>query len=230
MKTKSSLTVSESENFNSKTPSTLAQLLDIDSQLSAQEDQLRTQLESIQQKRNSLKVVIGLFAEADKAKVTNSIKESIPQANTKKQLENIDESMAVSQTIPNELPIALESKKGKKTASPSKPKSQTKKTQSKKTVKQTPGWQQYLLDEFRNSSLPQAISSVIKSQPERVWDINAVAEAIFVDKIPHEVKKKVRLQITNLLAQGARENKWYRGQQGFYTMSKEAAKLSSTET
>ncbi|NJM87549.1 MAG: hypothetical protein HC847_10480 [Hydrococcus sp. RU_2_2] len=117
MKTKSSLTVSESENFNSKTPSTLAQLLDIDSQLSAQEDQLRTQLESIQQKRNSLKVVIGLFAEADKAKVTNSIKESIPQANTKKQLENIDESMAVSQTIPNELPIALESKKGKNSVS-----------------------------------------------------------------------------------------------------------------
>lgn len=77
--------------------------------------------------------------------------------------------------------------------------------------------------EFRNSSLPQAIAEVIHSQAERVWDISAVVDAIFVEHIPVEVKKKVRLQITNLLATEARENKWYRGQQGSYTMSKEAA-------
>jgi hypothetical protein len=35
--------------------------------------------------------------------------------------------------------------------------------------------------------------------------------------------EKVRLQITNLLGTGARENKWYRGQQGSYTLSPEIA-------
>jgi hypothetical protein len=64
---------------------------------------------------------------------------------------------------------------------------------------------------------------VLHSQAERVWDISAVVDEIFIEEIPVEVKKKVRFQITNLLATGARENKWYRGQQGSYTLSKEAA-------
>jgi hypothetical protein len=80
-----------------------------------------------------------------------------------------------------------------------------------------------LRSEFRNSSLPQAIASVIHSETERVWDIPSVVDAIFVESIPVEVKKKVRLQITNLLAEGVRENKWEREQQGSYTMSPEAA-------
>jgi hypothetical protein len=129
---------------------------------------------------------------------------------------------SVSQTSTDEspipAPIAPASKQGKKTVSSSK-KSQTRKTQPSKTVKQAPGWQQYLREEFRNSSLPQAISSVLHSQTERVWDIPSVVDAIFVESIPVEIKKKVRFQITNLLATGARENKWYRGQQGSYTMS-----------
>jgi hypothetical protein len=76
-----------------------------------------------------------------------------------------------------------------------------------------------LRSEFRNSSLPQAIAEVIHSQPERIWDIRAVVDAIFVEQIPQDVKKKVRFQITNLLATGARENKWERRQQGSYTIA-----------
>jgi hypothetical protein len=216
--------VPEPETLNSTTSSTQAQLLEIDTQLSMQESQLLAQLESIQQKRQSLQVVIGLFKETDKATVT-SIEETIltPQA------PSVEEKKAVSQTNKDDLLSAAlpttASKKGKKTGSSAK-KSQTRKSQTSKskTVKQSLGWQQYLREDFRNSSLPHAISEVIHSQPERVWDISAVVDAIFVSEIPHAVKKKVRLQITNLLAQGARENKWYRGQQGSYTLSGKAAK------
>jgi len=51
-----------------------------------------------------------------------------------------------------------------------------------------------------------AIASVLHSDVKRIWDIATVVDTIFVEKIPLEVKKKVRLQITNLLASGAREN------------------------
>jgi hypothetical protein len=170
----------------------------------------------------SLQVVISLFNEADKADVT-----PIEEKATTPQVQSVSENSLFSQTDKDKLPIttsvASASTQRKKTVSSSK-KSQTRKTQISKTAKKSPGWQQYLRSEFRNSSLPQAISSVLHAQPDRVWDINAVAEAIFVEQIPVEVKKKVRLQITNLLAQGARENKWHRGQQGSYTLSGQAAK------
>jgi hypothetical protein len=214
--------VPKSQSSAPTTDSTLAQLLAIDSQLSSQEDQFRAQLESLQQKRQSLQVVISLFGEAELAHVASPIEEkaSTPQA------QSIEENSSVSQTStdssPMTAPLAPASTKRKKTVSSSK-KSQARKTQPSKTVRQTPGWQQYLRSEFRNSSLPQAIASVIHSETERVWDIPSVVDAIFVESIPVEVKKKVRLQITNLLAEGVRENKWEREQQGSYTMSPEAA-------
>ena len=219
--TKKLLTVPESPSPAPTTDPTLAQLLAIDSQLSSQEATLRERIESIQQKRQSLQVVISLFGEADQTNVTSiEEKASTPPA------QSVEKNSAVSPTSTDESPrvarLAPASKQGKKTVSSSK-KSQTRKTQSKKATKQVPSWQQYLREDFRNSSLPQAISSVIHSQSERVWEISAVVDAIFVEKIPVEVKKKVRLQITNLLATGVRENKWYRGQQGSYTMSPEAA-------
>jgi hypothetical protein len=213
------LTVPDSQSPAPTTSSTLAQLLAIDSQLSVQEASLRAQLESLQLKRQSLQVVISLFGEVDKTHVASPIEEkaSTPQA------QSIEENSSVSPTstdkLPMTAPLAPASTKRKKTVSSSK-KSQARKTQTSKTAKQPPGWQQYLREEFRNSSLPQAISEVIHSQPERVWEISAVVDALFREEIPLEVKKKVRLQITNLLAQGARENKWYRGQQGSYTLSK----------
>lgn len=217
----------ESQNSVPTTNSTLAQLLEIDLQLSIQEAQLRSQLESLQHKRNSLKVVISLFNETDKTHVAAPIEEKTSTPQAQKQPESVDKSQAFVELEPQESqttssPTPASTKENKKGTSSSK-KSQARKTKTSKTTKPVVGWQQYLREEFRNSSLPRAISSVLHSQAERVWDIAAVVEAIFVEEIPQEVKKKVRLQITNLLATGARENKWYRGQQGSYTLSKEAA-------
>jgi hypothetical protein len=218
--------VPESQNFIPTSESTLAQLLDVDSQLSVQEVQLRSQLESVQEKRKSLQVVIDLFSQVDRANV-----ESIKTNPSTPQTQTIEENLVVSQPntdeSPDVAPPAPAPKKGKKTAKSASKKNPTQKTQTSKTTKQTPGWQHYLREEFRNRSLPQAISSVLESEVERIWDSSAVVEAIFIEEIPQEVKKKVRLQINNLLAIGARENKWERGQQGCYTLSKEVAEAQN---
>jgi hypothetical protein len=53
-----------SQPSNSSSNSALTQLLEVDAQLAAQEAQLSTQLQSVQEKRKSLKTVIDLFAPA----------------------------------------------------------------------------------------------------------------------------------------------------------------------
>ena len=215
----------DSQNFDTST-NTLTQLIAIDSQLSVQEAQLLSQLKSIQEKRKSLQVVISLFTGADKTDVV-----ARPQAQTEKPPETVDESQAIFASDAQESPqITPALKKGTTTVSFSHRKSQSRKKQTSKAVKHSPRWQQYLVQDFRNSSLPQAISLVLQSQAERVWEISSVIEAIFVKEMPQEVRNKVRHQITNLLAQGVKENKWYRGQQGSYTMSSQAAQLASTGT
>ncbi len=39
---------------------------------------------------------------------------------------------------------------------------------------------------------------------------------------------KARRQVTNILSDGARKNKWYRGQLGYYSMSKASAKARAS--
>ena len=217
----------DSQNSADSNQSTLAQLLEIDSQLDSQEAQLRSQLESIQEKRQSLQVVISLFTGADKTEVAPlEEKASLQVAQTDKEPEHIKESQAVFESDKDELPTTSPTtpgaKKGKKAATSSQKKSRTRKTKPNRAAKQAPGWQPYLRAEFSNSSLPQAVSSVLESQTERVWEITALIEALFVKQIPQEVKKKVRHQITNILIQGVRDNKWYRPEQGAYTMSRES--------
>lgn len=118
--TKTLFTVPESENFDPTTKSTLAQLLEIDSQLSAREAQLRSQLESLQKKRQSIQVVIALFGETDKTDVADDLEEKIPtiQAQIEKQPESVKENLAVSQARADKPPSVASSvsasNKGKK--------------------------------------------------------------------------------------------------------------------
>jgi hypothetical protein len=127
--------VSKTEKIDPITESTLAQLLDVYSQLSTQEAQLQEQLESIQQKRQSLQVVIDLFSKTEKAHVADSEEEAIatPQPPTEKQLESVEEKIAPPQTTSQSqtsAPSLTETSKGQKTIS-SKKKSQAKKSYPK---------------------------------------------------------------------------------------------------
>jgi len=53
--------VPNSQDFDQSANSTLTKLLEVDAQLAAQEAELLSQLESVQEKRQSLKTVVSLF-------------------------------------------------------------------------------------------------------------------------------------------------------------------------
>ncbi len=117
----------------------------------------------------------------------------------------------------------------KKTVPSTVKKNQTTKfTRPTKATKTASGWQRYVQAEFSHTSLPSAVSLVLQREAEQVFDIPAVVKAIFGDKLPPEVESKARRQVTNILSDGARKNKWYRGQLGSYSMSKAAAKAKAS--
>ena len=115
----------------------------------------------------------------------------------------------------------------KKASSPAEGNKNTQVKRPTKVAHKGSGWQDYMRDEFRQSSLPEAVYSVLQREVDKVFEISALVNAIFVDELPLELESKVRRQATNILSEGARKNKWYRGQLGQYSMSKAAAKAKS---
>jgi hypothetical protein len=228
-----------SQGFDQTSNSTLAKLLEVDSELAVQEAELLSQLEPIQEKRRSLKTVISLFTKAD-TPATVPVKEpaQTPPAETDKELEPVGENLAAlpletskataTAEPGTEAAVDTESKGAKQTA-PSAPRRNktTRFTQKAKAAKEAPGWQQYMREEFSNTSLSEAVYTVLQRGADKVFEIPAIVNAIFVDALPTEVGTKARRQVTNILSEGARKNKWYRGQLGYYSMSRTAAQANS---
>ena len=94
--------------------------------------------------------------------------------------------------------------------------------QKANTTSRGSGWHDYLREEFSQTSLPEAVYSVLQRSFDQVFEIPALMNTIFVDSLPTEIASKVRRQITNILSEGARKNRWYRGQLGRYSMSRAA--------
>lgn len=121
-----------------------------------------------------------------------------------------------------------ESEVAEKTAPSSTRRNKTQKvTHRPKAAKIASGWQDYVREEFSNASLPKAVALVLQRGADEVLEIPAIVNAIFVDEIPKSVVEKARRQVTNILSNDARKNKWYRGQLGQYSMSRAAAEANS---
>ncbi len=217
---------------NQTASSTLAKLLEVDSELAVTEADLLSQLESVQEKRRSLKTVLSIFTkEADTpGTAVESSVQNLPVEDSRK-LEPVLEDLATSQLDTSGItataePLAAPTTKseGAKTARSSTKKSKTTTKQKAGVANIASGWQPYVREEFNNISLPSAVHAVLQREAERVFEIPAVMNTIFVDDLPTEAGSKARRQITNILSNGALKNKWYRGQLGFYSMSKAAAK------
>ena len=219
--------------------STLTKLLEVDSELAIQEGELLSELKSVQEKRRSLKIVLSLFSEADTQK-TVPIEEPVQTdvAEIGNEVEPVDSDLAspALETSPEiataqaetEAASDTESNGAKTTVSyPNRRNKTTKFTRPLKVTKKASGWQQYVRDEFRNASLSDAVSLVLQRQFDQVFAIPAIVNSIFVDELPQEVGNKARRQVTNILSEGARKNKWYRGQLGYYSMSRAAAEANS---
>ena len=210
----------------------LTKLLEIDLELAVQEAELMVQLEGVQEKRRSLKAVINMFTPAD-TPATAPPKEPIeaPPAETSREPKQVAEELAapplesstVTYTADSKIAAALDPEfKGAAKTTPSTRSNKTTKTTTK-VAKKAPSWQKYMRGEFGKASLPEAVSTVLKRQPDQVFEIPAIVNAIFTNELPTQPRSNVRRQITNILSEGVKDNKWYRGKSGYYSISKAAA-------
>jgi len=227
--------VQESQRFDQTSDPTLAKLLEVDSQLVAQEAELSAKLQDIQGKRRSLKTVISMFTLADTPIATVAEKPAqTPTVEPDSEPEPMTEDVATlkletprttaSAESNNKVVPENQSQKAKNFPSSASRKQTKKLTQTRKTE----SWQDYLRQEFNQTTLPEAVSKVLQRQPEQVLEIPVLVDAIFMDEIPAAARTNGRRQITNILSEGARKNKWYRAQQGCYSMSKAAASAANS--
>ncbi len=223
----------DSQHSDQSSNPMLTKLLEIDSELAVQEAELTVQLEGVQEKRRSLKTVINMFTPAD-IPATAPHKESIEAPPTKTSREPkpvaeklvaplLENSSVTSTAADSEVEAALDTKfEGAKTTPSFTRMNKTTKTTAK-VAKKAPGWQKYMREEFGKVSLPEAVSTVLKRQPDQVFEIPALVNAIFKNELPMPPRSNVRRQITNILSEGVKDNKWYRGKSGYYSISKVAA-------
>ncbi len=186
------------------------------------EAHLAAQLQSIQEKRHSLKNVISLFPPVDAAHppvvtptpvVEKQAQLPVPEVVTP-ELE--DTTVDTTEAAPQS-----QKRQGKKNPS-STSKSNKKSLPTKDVNKEANTWQQYLKDDFSNASLAEAVFIVMQQHSEQVLEITTILDAIFVEEIPKEIRSKARERVSNVLSVGAKKGKWYRGLAGKYSSSKAA--------
>ena len=125
----------------------------------------------------------------------------------------------------------VQSKGAKRKSLPSiKRNKSAKDTHPAKAAKKTSGWQDYVREEFSSASLSEAVSSVLQRQADAVWEIPAIIDTIFVEELPQDIGNRARRRVTNILSEGARKKEWYRGQLGYYSMSRAAVETGASES
>lgn len=210
---------------------TVAKLLEADADLAAQEVELNAQIQSIGEKRHSLKTVIDLFAPVNTPNNTPvATPAPTPVAAEQPQLTAPEVSFPKSNdamtdiTAETSTAIASPKRQAKKNSSPASSKQGKKSTSTKEPSKNTNDWQQYVKDDFANAALSEAVSEVMQQHSKQVLEIATIIDAIFVDEIPQQVRSTARERVSNVLSVGAKNGKWFRGQLGKYSMSKAAVK------
>ena len=236
--------MTDSPSSDQTSTSVLTKLLDVDADLAAQEATLSAQLEAVQEKRNSLKSVIGMFSSTDAGSTPASVS-AAPAASTsaapakqpgkpgRKPRESkaqdaktapvADEVAPPEPSTPTsppeaetEAPAPTKGRRGRR-ANPDKPK------RNAKPARKLEGWQRYVRAEFGKTPLPEAVSVVLQRQPEDIIEVPAIVDAIFEQEMPQTVRNKARDRILHVLSAGVKENKWYRGRTGQYSLSRNAA-------
>jgi hypothetical protein len=172
-------TVPNSQNPSDTSNTTVAKLLEVDALLATNEAQLSAQLQSIQEKRHSLKTVIDLFAPTDtatatpiatpvqtpvaeaEAEVAEEIVEPIAQDEATIELDQPETDTTVDAKTPA-VPDTQKRQAHKNSYTASK--MQNAKSAPKKTSSELETWQQYLRSEFSNATLSHAVSEVMQRQ------------------------------------------------------------------
>ncbi len=209
--------------------SIVAKLLEVDADLAVTEAQLAAQIQSIQEKRHSLKNVISLFPAVDTAASTPVVTPApVVQEQAQPPVPEVATPELEDTTIDTtEAAPSTQKRRGKKNPSSTISKSNKKSAPTKEASKETDTWQQYIKEDFINASLAEAVAEVMQQQQEQVLEITTILDALFVEEIPKELRTKARERVSNVLSVGAKKGKWYRGLAGKYSMSSAAVEEDS---
>ncbi len=211
---------------------TLSKLLEVDAELAAQVTALTVQLENVQEKRHSLQTVMAMFTSTDNLAV---LEEQQPQTATA-EVNGLEPATEASREPVNAAPVAELNGEVTTDSSPqpaeepqlssSKRRSPRASKSSKSSGRSSKGWQHYLLPEFANLSLPEAVAVVLQRQGDEMFDVSTIVKAVFVEEIPQAARSEARNRIANVLSIGLKSSKWYRGKKGQYSLSPQSAKAS----
>ncbi|EDX86337.1 hypothetical protein S7335_4040 [Synechococcus sp. PCC 7335] len=212
--------------------SVLPQLLEVDSELSAQATVLEAKLTQLQQKREGIQAVISMFESGEK-----------PAASA---ISTITDASTTTKITTKKTPAGNKTKgrrkAGKSSTQSTAPKSTTTKASKPKASRGRPAkskqsaastkrsgkadWQRYIQTTYKKSPLPDVIVSVLQAQPNNVFKIADVMNLVFQENMPKSHFLKARNRISNILSAGARDGVWHRGGNGTYSMSEKAIKAS----
>ncbi|MGJ3249228.1 MAG: hypothetical protein ACFE0I_24530 [Elainellaceae cyanobacterium] len=206
-------------------------LLEIESDLAAQEAQIAAQLQTLQDKRKSLQTVIHMFGA--EPNVTSDISVAAGDGAAATNIADVssgsqsDGTSDVAEVSPEPTPSTRGRRK--KNASPTKSRTSSKsssKSSTKRAGKKSDEWGAYLKPKYRDRPLLQAVLSVLEQYPDQVVEVPYIMDSILVDRTPKEIRALVRHRLSNVLTVGLKRQKWYRGKVGTYSVSKEAARAS----
>lgn len=202
---------------------TLVKLLEADSDLAAQAAALTSQMEALKEKRRSLQTVIGLFSSTETA--TDLTEESFKTTDEVDAASSVEESSLEPDDDSEESEVEIPSK-----ARTAKPAGRGRKSSTATPLEKSSGrdtaWRRYMRKEFAKTSLPEAVSHILHQQPDKVFEVPSIVDALFIEATPKDARNDARNRVSNVLSIGLKNNKWYRGKKGQYSLSQEAIKAS----
>lgn len=208
----------------------LPQLLEVDSELSAQATALEAQLTELQEKRKGIQTVIAMFESGNAPDISDIA--AVTSTSDKKSTTRKTAGTATRRTTAKAKGKTTKAKRGRPakakaaSASSSTEKKSSEKKAAGKRSGRTANWQRYVQESYRKDALPEVIGGVLQAQPGNVFKIADVMNAVFKEDMPKNHFLKARNRVSNILSAGAREGTWYRGRGGTYSVSEKAVKAS----
>lgn len=221
--------------------SVLPQLLEVDSELSAQASALEAQLNELQEKRKGIQTVIGMFESGGTPPLEEIAAVAKSSAPTTRKATKRTTKVAKSAKATKSRAKTTTTAKSKTTAKAKTPKAKatrgrpakakTKAAAAPKAASKTgkrsgrtANWQRYVQENYSKAPLPDVIVGVLQAQPSNIFKIADVMSAVFKEDMPKSHFLKARNRVSNILSAGARDGHWYRGRGGTYSASEKAIK------
>lgn len=199
----------------------LSQLVSVETDLAQQVETLEAKLTQLREQRQGVFTVIAMFQDSEGERASASE----TAVSTPAPEESAVEESSTEESAPEESPPTAKTaaktaaKKVAAKAKPGRKPKASKSTPHKKKDGRAANWQKYVQPDYREAALPEAVSSVLRSQPSEVFTIADVMSSIFSEDMPRTSFLKARNRISNILSAGARDGTWYRGRNGRYSQS-----------